>query len=99
MGKLPSFDWHMAKAQGNLTKHGVAFEAVKGFEFDTALYVEDNRTEYGEVRVSATGFIGDRLHVLIFTLREPDVVWVISLRKANRRESDRYVAFATPDEG
>ncbi len=33
--------------------------------------------------------IGDRLHTLVFTPRE-DVVHVISLRRANKREVKRY---------
>ena len=35
------------------------------------------------------GFLDDKLHVLVFTKRG-DVIWVISLRRANKREVKRY---------
>lgn len=37
----------------------------------------------------ALGFIGDRLHVLVFTMRG-QTLRVISLRRANERECARY---------
>ena len=42
-------------------------------------------------RFVATGFIGRRLHVAVFTERG-DRVRVISLRRANSREARRYAA-------
>lgn len=60
-------DWDQAKASENLAKHGVAFETVQGFDFDAAVVSVDDRQDYGEVREVATGPIGDRLHVLVFT--------------------------------
>ncbi len=50
---------------------------------------EDLRKDYGERRFQALGFIGDRLHALVFTPRH-DKVHVISLRKANAREANHY---------
>ena len=41
------------------------------------------------VRFVATGLLGTRLYVLVYTLRET-VVRIISLRKANPREVKRY---------
>lgn len=54
-----------------------------------ALIVEDIRRTYSERRFQALGYIGDRLHMLVFTPRDGKV-HVISLRKANRREVGRY---------
>ena len=48
-----------------------------------------NRKRYGETRFIAAGLIGVRLFVLTFTLRG-NAVRIISLRKANRREVQRY---------
>ena len=53
----------------------------------------DDREDYGELRERATGFIGPVPHVLIFTERQDaagSVVWVISLRKAERKERRDY---------
>ena len=73
----------------NIAKHGVDFEMVDVFEWDTAVVVEDTRREYGETRLIALGYIGDRLHVLAFTIRDRNIR-PISLRKANSREIRRY---------
>lgn len=50
---------------------------------------EDTCKPYAETRFQATGYIGDRLHVMVFCLRA-DSVRVISLRKANKREEMSY---------
>ena len=59
-----------------------------GFEWDTAVVREDTRKPYAEPRFQATGYIGDRLHVMVFCIRA--AVRVISLRKANKREEKSY---------
>jgi uncharacterized DUF497 family protein len=87
---MAMFEWDEAKRQANRAKHGVDFAAAADFEFGTALIWIDDRRDYGEVRYVAIGFIGPRLHVLTFTPRG-ETTRVISLRKANLREIERYV--------
>ena len=82
-----SFD--PAKNERNLAERGISFEHAADFEWPSALVVEDLREDYGEPRFQALGFIGDRLHVLVFTPRAGSV-HIISLRKANRREALKY---------
>lgn len=93
-GRLFQFDWDDAKAKSNLEKHGVAFEDVEHFDFDTSETTEDNRLDYGEDRFVSLGLIGRRLHALVFTMRNLDLktatLRVISLRKANTEEIDQY---------
>ena len=83
------FEWDDDKAAANLARHKVAFERVEDFDWSTAQIIIDDREDYGELRQIALGFIGERLHVLIFTERE-DNIRVISLRKANKREIEAY---------
>lgn len=83
---LPPYDWDTEKAEANLAKHGVPFEDVYGFQWTTAIQQDDTRQDYGERRVMALGKIGDRDHILVYTLRAGRVR-VISLRKANKREA------------
>ena len=73
----------------NQAKHGVPLAAAAGIDLDTALVVADERVDYGEPRFQAIGMIGGRLHVLAFTMRG-EAMRAISLRRANRREGDRY---------
>jgi len=65
------------------------FADVVDFDFGTADTVEDNRTDYGEVRFVSTGYLHDRLCVLCWTQRGGRMR-VISLRKANDREKQGY---------
>lgn len=73
----------------NKVKHGVALAEAAAIEWDTALVTVDDRFDYGERRQVAIGYIGLRLYVLAYVERR-DVLRVISLRKANRREIERY---------
>ncbi len=86
------FEWDEDKRQTNLAKHRVDFVIVDRFEFATAFIRADTRADYGEVRLTGIGFIGSRLHVVVFTIREERrTVRVISLRKASKQEIKRYV--------
>jgi uncharacterized DUF497 family protein len=69
----------------NLAKHGISLTRAEEFDWDSAIIRKDNRMDYGEPRYRALGFIGERLHALIFTHRSGNLR-IISLRKANDRE-------------
>jgi len=83
------YEWDDNKASSNLRNHGISFDSVVDFSWESAMVVEDDRNDYGERRFIAYGPIGNRLHCLVFTLRG-EMIRVISLRKANRREVKRY---------
>ncbi|MBO0663140.1 BrnT family toxin [Jiella sp. MQZ9-1] len=89
MGGRQGFEWDDAKATDNLRRGRPAFEEVLQFNFTTAIFGEDNRIDYGEVRIKAIGFVRERLHVLVYTERDGRIR-VISFRKANDREIKRY---------
>ena len=78
-----------AKRRSNLAKHGIDLADADNFEFETAL-VEEDRDAEGEQRFRAIGFIRDRLHFLVYVLRDDDEVHAISLRPANAKERKRY---------
>ena len=83
-----------AKNETNVRTRGLPFSLVKDeFDWATAQVIEDTRNDYGERRYRAFGFIGARLHAVVYTPR-PAAMHVISLRKANRREERRYAAQA-----
>ncbi len=84
-----------AKSERNVAERGIPFSMASDFDWSTALVAEDTRRNYGERRFQAVGFIGERLHVLVFTPRDQDV-HVISLRRANERERKRYAAQSKP---
>ena len=81
-----------AKNEANIRKRGLPFSLVKDeFDWASAQVIEDSRRDYGERRFRALGFIGTRLHAVVYTPRA-NGMHVISLRKANRREERRYAA-------
>lgn len=84
------YEWDEAKRQANIAKHGVDFTAATRFEWQSAITIKDQRYAYSEERMQSFGFIGSRLYVLVWTPRRDDVCRVITLRKANQREVDRY---------
>lgn len=88
-----TFGWDPGKSTRNEAERSIPFEEARRFEFAGAMIVRDERMDYGEERWVATGFVGERLHILVYTVRPGSDVWVISLRKANRREVRRYVHF------
>lgn len=86
------YEWDAAKESANLIKHQIDFTPVWTFDWRNAVIEETPR--YGELRYRAYGYIGDRLHTVIFTLRN-DKCRVISLRKSNPREERQYAQSRT----
>jgi len=82
-------EYDPAKNANNILQRGLPFDLMALFDWDTAEIEQDTRRDYGEVRFQATGWIGQRLYVVIFTMRD-NVARIISLRKANKRERKRY---------
>lgn len=54
------------------------------------LIFNDNRKDYGEERFVGMGYIRSRVMVIICTKREPNIIRIISLRKANKREQTKF---------
>ena len=81
------FDTH--KNDTNILDRGLSFERVVNVEFDTAVFKQDTRRDYGEIRIRALGYLDGRLHALVFT-ETAQGIRVISFRKANKREVLAY---------
>lgn len=81
------YEWDETKRLSNLEKHEIDFSTVEDFEWDDSVVVPSNRQ--GERRFAATGYIGNRLYTLIYTMRG-DKIRVISMCKASRKEIRDY---------
>ena len=55
------FEWDKEKADANLLKHGVSFDIVRQFSWETAFTLLDRRQQYREQRWVSIGFIGSWL--------------------------------------
>lgn len=73
----------------NIAKHGVSLS--RAVDLEILAFIEDDRGEYGETRFRAWGLIDGNAYCLAFTHRD-DNVRAISLRRAHKKEMDRYVS-------
>ena len=53
----------------------------------------DTHEDYGAERWQGIGLMQGRVVVVVFTERAPDLIWIISVRKANSRERAPYTRF------
>lgn len=87
-----NFSHDPKKEAANLAKHRISLAEARKLDWDSALVWFDVRKDYGEQRQCALAVMEDRVHAAVFV--ERDGVWhMISLRKANRREFDKYAAY------
>ena len=83
------FAFDPAKDAINRSKHGVSLSEAARLDWNRVLAKLDTRTDYGQPRQIGYGPIGRRLCCVVFVDRG-DTLRIISLRKANNREIDRY---------
>jgi uncharacterized protein len=85
-----AFEWDEAKAEGNLRKHGVGFEAAR-IVFQDAFAIErnDTRRDYGEERFVITGMVKGRPLTVVYTERG-DYIRIISARRSSGQEQHDY---------
>lgn len=83
------YEYDELKRLINKQKHAIDFMIAVRFEWESAQVVDDDRKNYGESREVATGFIGERIYVMVF-VRRNERIRIISLRKANERERKNY---------
>jgi len=86
------FEWERDKAASNLEKHGVSFdEASTVFDDPLARIFDDEDHSLDERREIIVGHsILNHMLVVSFVERAEDVIRIISVRKATRREHSDY---------
>lgn len=85
------FDWHDAKHERNIRERGFGFDFAALIFLGRVLSQVDEREDYGETRIKAIGEAEGIVLAVIYTDRE-DVRWIISARKANRKERALWLA-------
>ena len=66
--------WDENKRLSNLVDHGVDFRNLTRLDWGSAVVFEDRRKNYGETRLIAMAKLGARLHVVVFAMRNGEVV-------------------------
>ena len=82
-------EWDDKKRSKALAERGLDFADVAWVDWDTAFTVEDARVDYAEARFVTMAPINNRLCVFAWCQRG-EALRVISLRKANERERNKY---------
>lgn len=78
-----------AKSEANQGKHGVSLALAEAIDWSSVWCAPDDRKDYKELREIGYVVVDARLYCIVFTQRG-ETFRVISLRKANNREIDRY---------
>lgn len=80
------FTWEPDKNRSNVRRHGIAFQdAARIFDGPT-VERDDDRFDYGEVRVYAIGLVNGIEIVVIYTDRDPDIRHLVSAWRAEPHE-------------
>jgi hypothetical protein len=78
------------KRAKTLAERGLDFDdAVRVFDGST-VDVLDDRTDYGEERYQTVGLLNDRLVMVVWTPRAENARHIISMRKCNEREKEKF---------
>ena len=92
-----TFEWDESKNEINREKHGLDFDAVFTFDWETALIADRTRRGDGEQRYAALALYAGKIHTVVFTKRSLNVR-IISLRRSNRGEERAYESVKGKDE-
>jgi uncharacterized protein len=83
------FNFDSNKDAINLAKHQLSLSDAANLDWMEALIWVDSRRDYGEMRQIGLVPMNHRLYVVVFVDKKTERR-IISLRKANNREYERY---------
>jgi hypothetical protein len=75
----------------NIAKHGVSLALASSLEWDLMICREDDREDYGEVRLACYAPIGAKVYAVVLCQTD-DVYRIISLRPADPKEVRYYAS-------
>lgn len=87
------FEWDLEKADANLHKHGVSFDAAaRAFEDELSATFPDPDHSRGEARLVTYGLGIDGKLLVISHVERDGTIRIISARVATTKERKRYEA-------
>jgi uncharacterized protein len=84
------YSWNDDKNRRNIERHGIDFEDAKLIFDGLTVEREDDRFEYGEIRVYAIGLVQGIEVTVIYTDRENDERRIISAWRSEPHERRAY---------
>lgn len=89
------FEWDEAKSERTRRERGLGFRtALRIFEGQVVEW-EDQRHDWGEVRIVAVGVVENRFLTVVYTLRNGRRR-IISARPSRKKEKEKWLSFARP---
>jgi uncharacterized DUF497 family protein len=80
-----------AKREQTLRERGIDFRDARLVFAGTVLEIEDERRDYGEIRIRTVGHLAGRMVMVVWTPRGKATRRIISMRKCNDREQAAYL--------
>jgi uncharacterized DUF497 family protein len=77
------------KSRANYFKHGIVLEFAQYLDWSNEMVWQDVRQNYNEVRMSGLVPLEGKIYAVVYVLRA-ESTRMISLRKANNRETKQY---------
>ena len=77
------------KSRANYFKHGIVLEFAQYLDWANEMVWQDVRQNYNEVRMSGLVPLEGKIYAVVYVLRA-ESTRMISLRKANNRETKQY---------
>jgi uncharacterized DUF497 family protein len=84
------FEWDRRKAETNLRKHKVPFEAACEVFFDPFIYVEEAGVIKGERRQAVIGMTLNWRLLYVVYAEQDDVIRIVSARPVEKAERQSY---------
>ena len=89
--ELMRIEYDPQKAESNLKKHGISFDEAITTLYDPLALVQEDTESINEKRWVLIGFSSQaNLITVIYTLRDEEIIRLISARKATRKEAKYY---------
>jgi uncharacterized protein len=88
------FEWDEQKSAWTFETRGFDFTLASRIFDGPILETIDARTEYGEIRIQAIGAAGEDILFVVYTDRD-DVRRIISARRADKKERELWLSFAS----
>lgn len=83
------YEWDESKRRANLRKHGIDFVGIERVFAGMTVTTLDDRFEYDEYRYLTLGLLDGRV-VAVAHPETPEVMRIISVRKADKDEEAQY---------
>jgi len=83
------FERDEAKRRSNIQKHGFDFREIEKVFAGETLTILDDRLDYSQSRYITVGLLNGRVVVIAHT-ETPEVIRIISVRKATKHEEGSY---------